>query len=169
MMKLIFENWNKYVNEGEVVPVDFQTKTIRKTLNPHIFDVFLFSANGNIAKVIEMKRDENDSGGGYVVYEQYTNKNGEWQQAPAETLNKSFTNFISRWNPYDKTIEHLTKQKSENKLDDEHIEKIMREAGFEDYLHVPLEVQKSKEYEQAIKKAMTTMPSLYKVLDNKTK
>ena len=45
----------------------------------------------------------------------------------------------------------------------------MREAGFEDYLHVPSEVQKSKEYEQAIKKAMTTMPSLYKVLDNKPK
>ena len=168
-MKLLFENWKKYVNEGEVVPVDFQTKTIRKTLDPHISDVFLFSADGSIAKVIEMKRDENDSGGGYVTYEPYTNKNGEWQQTPAETLNKSFTNFISKWNPYDKTIEHLTNLKSENKIDDEHIEKTMREAGFEDYLHAPPEVQKSKEYEQAIKKAMSTMPSLYKILSNKTK
>lgn len=123
-------------------------------------DVFIFSGDaGQIAKVIEMKR-EDDAGGGYVMYEQYVNRNGEWLQEPAQTLQKSFIGFCSRYSPYEGTIEHLVKVKKDIADDNAHLQKAMADAGFPDFKNLPPEVRKTKEFVDAWRKAAMNMPSI---------
>jgi len=64
---------NELLAEGEVIPMDFRSKRVRKTLMPQISDCFIFSGDaGQIANVIEMQRDSSDDGG-VVSYESMSN------------------------------------------------------------------------------------------------
>ena len=88
--------------EGEVIPMDFRSKRVRKTLMPHISDCFIFSGDGGqIANVTAMQRDSSEDGG-TVSYEQYIQRDGEWIQEPAETLTKSILGFNSRYKPFER-------------------------------------------------------------------
>lgn len=152
------------IREGDVVPMDFRSRRVRKTLVPLISDAFIFSGDaGQIAKVIEMQRDEDSDDGGQVIYEQYVQRDGEWVQEPAQTLTKSLAGFNSRYSPYRGTIEHLNKARAEAKEDEAHMERVMAGEGFPDYQNRKHDM-KSDAYMNAFKKAMSTMPSVARSL-----
>lgn len=152
------------LREGDVVPMDFRSRRVRKTLTPHISDAFIFSGDaGQIARVIEMHRDDDTNDGGQVVYEQYVQRDGEWIQEPAQTLTKSLLGFNSRYSPYTGTIEHLNKARSEREEDEAHMERVMAGEGFPDYKNRQHDV-KSDAYMNAFRKAMSTMPSVTRSL-----
>ena len=147
------------LQEQNVTHVDFRNKTERKSLVPIAGDAFIFSGNaGQIARVIEMKRDTSVSGG-IVVYEQYVNRSGEWIQEPGIELSKSVASFNTRYMPYEGTITHLAKAKEETDADDKHITNVMAAAGFSNWKSLPREVTSSKEYSEAFAKAMKNLPS----------
>lgn len=155
------------IHEGDVVPVDFKLKRSRKTLTPHFSDLFIFSGDaGQIARVIEMQRDDNADDGGRVVYEQYVKRDDEWIQEPAQTLTKSLVGFSSRYSPYTGTIEHLNKVRLEAGEDESHMERVMADEGFPDYKNRRHNVT-SKEYMNAFRKATSTMPSVTRSLSFK--
>ena len=154
----------EFLREGDVVPMDFRSKRVRKTFVPLISDAFIFSgSSGQIAKVLEMQRDEEDPGGGRVFYEQYVQRDGEWVQEPAQVLEKSLAGFNSRYSPYTGTIEHLNKARSEAEEDETHMERVMAGEGFPDYQNRKHDM-KSDEYMDAFRKAMSTMPSVARSL-----
>ena len=153
---------NELLSEGEVIPMDFRSKRVRKTLMPQISDCFIFSGDGGqIANVTAMQRDSSDDGG-TVSYEQYIQRDGEWIQEPAETLTKSLLGFSSRYKPYTGTIEHLNKRNVEEKDDEVHMEKVMSALGFPDYQNKKHDMD-SPEYLNAFKKAASTLPSVRRV------
>ena len=158
---------NEILKEGDVVPFDFRSKQVRNRFSPGISDPFIFSGDaGQIAKVLEMKRDEKSNEGGWVVYEQYIedkDEPGTWIQEPATTLTKSFISFMTKYYPFKGTIEHLRKVEEENSKDEAHMEREMANAGFPDYRNsskYPSAVMKSKEYMNAFRRAMSTIPSI---------
>jgi hypothetical protein len=156
------------LREGDVVPVDFRSKAVRNRFTPGISDPFIFSGSaGQIARVLEMKRDECTSescSGGRVVYEQYIedkDEPGTWIQDPAQPLEKSLIGFMSRYKPFKGTIEHLRKVEDEMAEEEAHMERVMSDEGFPDYKNrskYSREVIKSKEYMDAFRKAMKTRP-----------
>jgi len=161
------------LREGDVVPMDFRSKAVRARFKPGVADVFIFSGDaGQIARVVEMQRDESSPSGGVVFYEQYIedkDEPGVWVQEPAKVLEKGFTQFISRYYPFKGTIEHLQKVKDEEAEDEIHMERVMSDEGFPDYKSYdkyPKEVMASKEYINAFKKAMSTMPSVKRTLSH---
>ncbi len=155
------------ISEGDVVPVDFKLKRSRKILTPHFSDLFIFSGDaGQIARVIEMQRDDNAADGGRIIYEQYIKRDGEWIQEPAQTLTKSLAGFSSRYSPYTGTIEHLNKVRLEADEDESHMERVMADEGFPDYKNRRHNVA-SKEYMNAFRKAASTMPSVTRSLSFK--
>jgi len=155
---------DELLREGDVVPMDFRSKRVRKTLVPLISDAFIFSgSSGQIAKVLEMQRDEDDPGGGRVLYEQYVKRDGEWVQEPAQVLEKSLAGFNNRYSPYEGTIEHLNKTRSETEEDERHMERVMAGEGFPDYQNRRHD-KKSAQYMSAFRKAMSTMPSVTRSL-----
>jgi len=155
---------DEILREGDVVPMDFRSKRVRKTLVPLISDAFIFSgSSGQIAKVLEMQRDEDDLGGGRVLYEQYVKRDGEWVQEPAQVLEKSLAGFNSRYSPYEGTIEHLNKTRSETEEDERHMEQVMADEGFPDYQNRRHD-KKSAQYMSAFRKAATTKPSVTRSL-----
>ena len=148
------------LRESNVVPMDFRSRRVRKTLTSDDSDVFIFSGDsGQIARVIEMYRDDSTADGGRVVYEQYVQRDGDWVQEPAQTLMKSLMGFNSRYTPYTGTIDHLSKRKEEDMTDEEHIEREMAAAGFPDY-QSPRHDRRSKAYTDAMDKAMLGLPSM---------
>lgn len=150
------------LREGEVIPMDFRSKRVRKTLMPQVSDCFIFSGDGGqIANVTAMQRDSSDDGG-TVSYEQYIQRDGEWIQEPAQTLTKSLLGFSSRYKPYTGTIEHLNKRKSEHEEDEAHMEKVMSAQGFPDYQNKKHDMD-SPEYFSAYRKAASTLPSVRRV------
>ncbi len=159
------------LGEGDVVPVDFRSKAVRARFTPGISDPFIFSGSaGQIARVLEMYRDQGSDGGGRVVYEQYIedkDEPGTWVQDPAQPLEKSLLGFMSRYGPFKGTIEHLRKVEDEEAEDEAHMERVMSDEGFPDYKNYskyPREVMKSREYMDAFRKAMSTMPSVARSL-----
>lgn len=162
------------LREGDIVPVDFRSKAVRTRFTPGISDPFIFSGSaGQIARVLEMYRDENADGGGRVVYEQYIedkDEPGTWVQDPAQPLEKSLVGFMSRYGPFKGTIEHLRKVEDEEAEDEAHMERVMSGEGFPDYKNYskyPKEVMASKEYMNAFRKAMSTMPSVTRSLSHR--
>lgn len=162
------------LNEGDIVPMDFRSKAVRARFTPGISDPFIFSGtSGQIARVLEMQRDQSDDGGGRVVYEQYIQSKdepGTWVQEPAQVLEKSLVGFMSRYGPYKGTIEHLRKVETEAEEDETHMEQVMSDLGFPDYKNYdryPSEVMKSREYMDAFRKAMSTMPSVKRSLSHR--
>jgi hypothetical protein len=154
------------LKEGDLVPVDFQSGTVRSTFKPGVADVFIFSGNaGQIARVLSMQRDPSMPGGGSVVYEQYNedpDEPGTWIQEPARVLEKDFIDFISKYSPFEKITKHLEKAKKDEVEDEEHIESVMTDTGFPDYLNNA--ARDSKEYMNALRSAMQTLPSTKRTL-----
>lgn len=155
------------LREGDVVPVDFRSKAVRSRFKPDIADPFIFSGtDGQIARVVEMQRDDSSPNGGLVVYEQYVedqDEPGTWIQQPAQLLEKSLINFMTRYGPFKGTIEHLRKVADDNAADEAHMERAMSSAGFPDYRNTSKyssEVRKSREYLAALDKAMMSLPSM---------
>jgi len=148
------------IREGDVISMDFRSKRVRKNLTPQIDDPFIFSGGaGQIARVLEMQRDDSENDGGYVVYEQYVQRDGEWVQEPTQDLKKSLVGFSSRYTPYKSTIDHLNKRHDEDSADMVHIEREMAAAGFPDYTNARHDFR-SKAYTDAMDKAMRTLPSM---------
>jgi len=158
---------DEILREGDVVPVDFRSKAVRARFTPGISDPFIFSGSaGQIARVLEMHRDQGSDGGGRVVYEQYIedkDEPGTWVQDPAQPLEKSLVGFMSRYGPFKGTIEHLRKVEDEMAEEEAHMERVMSDEGFPDYKNrskYSKEVIKSKEYLDAFRKAMKTRPAV---------
>jgi hypothetical protein len=172
-MKISESNLRKIVKEellkeGDLVPMDFKSKAVRSTFKPGVADVFIFSGNaGQIARVLSMQRDSSMPGGGSVVYEQYNedpDEPGTWIQEPAKVLEKPFIDFISKYSPFEKIIKHLEKAKKDEDEDEEHIKRIMTDAGFPDYLD---NATMDSKYMSAWKTAMQTLPSMKRTLGHR--
>ena len=110
-------------------------KNVSKKFVPHISDLFVYSGidNASIAVVKEMVRGSDSNEGGYVIYEQYINSNGEWVQYPEIEIKKSFVGFISRYVPLKETVDHMISLREEQAKQEVYISDVLTRNGFPNF------------------------------------
>ncbi len=110
-------------------------KKVKKKFVPHISDLFVYSGvdNASIAVVKEMVRGSDSNEGGYVIYEQYINSDGEWVQDPEIELKKSFVGFISRYVPLKETVDHMLSLREEEAEQEAYISDVLTRNGFPNF------------------------------------
>ena len=110
-------------------------KKVKKKFVPHISDLFVYSGvdNASIAVVKEMVRGSDSNEGGYVIYEQYINFDGEWVQDPEIELKKSFVGFISRYVPLKETVDHMLRLREEEAEQEAYISDVLTKNGFPNF------------------------------------
>lgn len=110
-------------------------KKVKKKFVPHISDLFVYSGvdNASIAVVKEMVRGSDSNEGGYVIYEQYINFDGEWVQDPEIELKKSFVGFISRYVPLKETVDHMLSLREEEAEQEAYISDVLTRNGFPNF------------------------------------
>jgi hypothetical protein len=114
---------------------DDLTKKLPKKFVPHISDIFVYSAVGgtSIAVVKEMVRNPDLDGSGYVIYEQYIKNKGEWTRYPDVEIKKSFIGFISRYVPFEETIDHMIDLRKKEAEEQAYISDVLNRNGFPDF------------------------------------